>query len=68
MFRKKMANAPPVKLIQMRVERMKDSHNLRLLTKQFNKFDKDKGGSINVDELGKLVRVLGSVFHYTTTT
>ena len=34
----------------------------------FNKFDKDKGGSIDADELGKLVRVLGLVFQYTDTT
>ena len=33
----------------------------------FNKFDKDKGGSIDADELGKRVRVLGSDLHYTTT-
>ena len=34
----------------------------------FNKFDKDKGGSIDADELGKMVRVLGSVLHYTDIT
>ena len=68
MFRKKMANVTPIEVLQVRKKNEGlTQEEVADYKRVFNKFDKDKGGSIDADELGKLVRVLGSVLHYTTT-
>ena len=66
---KKMATATTIEVLQVRkndegLTQQEVADDKRL----FNKFDKDKGGSNDADELGKLVRVLGLVFQYTDTT
>ena len=69
MFRKKMAKATPVEVLQVRKKNEGlTQQEVADYKRVFNKFDKDKGGSIDADKLGKLVRVLGSVLHYTDIT
>ena len=58
MFRKKMAKATPVEVLQVRKKNEGlTQQEVADYKRVFNKFDKDKGGSIDADELGKLVRV-----------
>ena len=60
MFRKKMAKAAPVEMLQMKNAGLSEQE-VADYKQVFNKFDKDNGGSIDVTELGNLVRVLGFV-------
>ena len=62
MFRKKMAKATPVEVLTVRKKNEGlTQQEIADYKRVFNKFDRDNGGSIDADELGKLVRVLGLV-------
>ena len=57
MFCKKMATATPVEVLQVRKKNEGlTQQEVADYKRVFNKFDKDKFGSIDADELGKLVR------------
>ena len=56
-----MAKAAPVNVLQTkRRNEGLTQQEIADYRRVFNKFDKDKGGSIDANELGNLVRVLGS--------
>ena len=60
MFRAKMAQATPINVLT--AKKKNDGLTQQELAdyrRVFNKFDKDSGGSIDADELGTLIRVLG---------
>ena len=59
-FRAKMAKAAPADVIV--AKQVKDGltkEEIEEYKETFDKFDSDKGGTIDAKELGKLVRVLG---------
>ena len=60
MFRAKMAQTAPINVLT--AKKKNDGLSQQELAdyrRVFNKFDKDCGGSIDADELGTLIRVLG---------
>ena len=60
MFRAKMAQTTPINVLT--AKKKNDGLTQQELAdyrRVFNKFDKDSGGSIDADELGTLIRVLG---------
>ena len=60
MFRAKMAQTAPINVLT--AKKKNDGLTQQELAdyrRVFNKFDKDSGGSIDADELGTLIRVLG---------
>ena len=58
MFREKMAKVTPVEVLQVRKKNEGlTQQEIGDYKRVFNKFDKDRGGSIDAEELGKLVRV-----------
>ena len=62
MFRAKMAQTAPINVLT--AKKKNDGLTQQELAdyrRVFNKFDKDSGGSIDADELGTLIRVLGLV-------
>ena len=62
MFRAKMAQTAPINVLT--AKKKNDGLTQQELAdyrRVFNKFDKDSGGSIDADELGTLIRVLGFV-------
>ena len=62
MFRQRMAKATPVEVLQVKKKNQGLSQQeIADYRRVFNRFDKDNGGSIDADELGNLVRVLGFV-------
>ena len=57
-----MAKATPVEVLQVKKKNQGLSQQeIADYRRVFNRFDKDNGGSIDADELGNLVRVLGFV-------
>ena len=65
MFRAKMAKVAPQEV--MVAKKIKDGHSeeeVAAYRATFTKFDVDGGGAIDAAELGRLIRVLGSVRLY----
>ena len=61
-FRAKMAKSAPADvLVAKQMKEGLSQGEIDEYRETFNKFDTDKGGTIDTKELGKLVRVLGSV-------
>ena len=62
MFRSKMAKSAPTDvLVAKKVQEGNTAEEIAVYRATFKKFDTDGGGSIDSEELGKLIRVLGLV-------